>query len=53
MGIIITPELHHAVPVPQQLSQIPIFPARYPDLGKAIFQHQPQNQLRILAIRPH
>jgi hypothetical protein len=37
--------------VPQQLSQIPIFPARYPDLGKAIFQHQPQNQLRILA--PH
>ena len=24
--------LHHAVPVPQQLSQIPILPARHPDL---------------------
>jgi len=27
--------LHQAVPVPQQLPQIAIFPARYPDLGKA------------------
>jgi len=25
--------LHHAVPVPQQLPQIAILPARYPDLG--------------------
>jgi hypothetical protein len=39
------------MPVPQQLSQIAILPARYPDLGKIIFQHQPQYQLRILAIR--
>jgi hypothetical protein len=43
--------LHHAVPVPQQLPQIPILPVRYPDLRKAIFHHQLQNQLRILAIR--
>src|SRR5580692_5968323 len=43
--------LHHAMPVPQQLPQIPILPARYPDLREAIFQHQLQNQLRILAIR--
>jgi hypothetical protein len=38
------------VPVPQQLPQIPILPARYPDLPKAALQHQLQNQLRILAI---
>ena len=43
--------LHHAVPVPQQLPQITIFPARYPDLREAIFQQQLQNQLRIPAIR--
>src|SRR5580692_3058455 len=43
--------LHHAVPVPQQLPQIPVLPTRYPDLRKTIFQHQLQNQLRILAIR--
>jgi hypothetical protein len=43
--------LHHAVPVPQQLSQIAILPVRHPDLRKVIFQHQSQNQLRILAIR--
>jgi hypothetical protein len=43
--------LHHAVPVPQQLPQIPVLPARYPDLREAIFQQQLQNQLRILAIR--
>jgi hypothetical protein len=36
------------VPVPQKLPQIPILPVRYPDLREAIFQHQPQNQLRIL-----
>src|SRR5580658_4049317 len=28
-----------------------MLPARYPDLREAIFQHQLQNQLRILAIR--
>src|ERR1700722_3206866 len=39
------------MPVPQQLPQIAILPARYPDLRKIIFQHQPQYQLRILAIR--
>src|ERR1039457_5161435 len=39
------------MPVPQQLPQIPILPARHPDLRKAIFHHQVQNQLRILAIR--
>ena len=29
--------LHHAVPVPQQLPQIPVLPTRHPDLGEAIF----------------
>ncbi|MFY9558989.1 MAG: hypothetical protein WAQ52_02025, partial [Terriglobales bacterium] len=43
--------LHHPVPVPQQLPQISILPVRHPDLPKAIFEHQLQNQLRILAIR--
>src|SRR5664279_834353 len=43
--------LHHPMPMPQQLSQIAILPARNPDLRKIIFQHQAQNQLRILAIR--
>jgi hypothetical protein len=43
--------LHHAVPMPQQLPQIAILPARHPDLGKTIFQQQSQNQFRILAIR--
>src|SRR5450432_3037327 len=37
--------------MPQQLPQIPILPARDPDLRKIILQHQPQYQLRILAIR--
>jgi hypothetical protein len=37
--------------MPQQLSQIAILPARYPDVGKVIFQQQAQNQLRVLAIR--
>jgi len=35
--------------MPQQLPQIPILPIRHPDLRKTIFQHQSQNQLRILA----
>jgi hypothetical protein len=50
------PRLHHSVPMPQQLPQIAILPTRDPDLGKAIFQQQAQNQLRVLAIRlllPH
>jgi hypothetical protein len=38
--------LHHAVPVRQQLPQITILPARYPDLRKVILQHPSQNQLR-------
>src|SRR2546422_932501 len=36
--------------MPQQLPQIPILPARDPDLRKAILEQQSQNQLRILAI---
>jgi hypothetical protein len=28
--------LHHPVPVPQQLPQIPVLPTRYPDLRKPI-----------------
>jgi hypothetical protein len=43
--------LHHAVPVPQELPQTPVLPARHPDLRETIFQQQPQDQLRILAIR--
>ena len=44
--------LHHAVPVPQQLPQIAILPTRLPDpRGKSSFQHEFQNQLRILTIR--
>jgi hypothetical protein len=43
--------LHHPVPVPQQLPQIAILPARYPDLREAVFQQQTQDQLRILPIR--
>ena len=42
--------------MPEQLPQIAILPVRDPHLGKAIFQQQAQNQLRILAIRlllPH
>jgi hypothetical protein len=39
------------VPVPQQLSQIAILPSRHSDLRKISFQHESQNQLRILAIR--
>jgi len=35
--------LHHAVPVPQQLPQIPVFPARHPDLRETIFEQQTQD----------
>src|SRR5215831_14544203 len=43
--------LHHPMAVPQQLPQIAIVPARYPDLGKIILQHELQNMPRILPIR--
>jgi len=43
--------LHHAVPVPQQLPQIPILPARHPDGRKAVLQQRTQNMLRIFSIR--
>src|SRR6266481_363977 len=42
--------------MPQQVPQISILPTWHPDPREAIFQHQSQNQLRILAIRlllPH
>jgi len=39
------------MPVPQQLPQVAILPARYPDLGKTILHQQLQNMLRILPIR--
>src|SRR6266581_3608911 len=35
----------------KQLPQIPILCVRYPDPRKAVFYHQPQQELRILAIR--
>src|ERR1700704_449503 len=38
------------MPVPKQLTHIAIFRTRYPDPRKAIFHHQLQQQLRILAI---
>src|SRR6202051_4515126 len=37
--------------MPQQLPQISVFPARYPDPWKIILQQQAQNVLCILAIR--
>src|SRR6516164_8642614 len=42
--------LHHPMPVPQQLSQIPILRTRYPDSRKTIFHHQLQQKFRILAV---
>jgi len=36
------------MPMPEQLPQIAILPARHPDPRKVIFQHQLQNMLRIL-----
>src|SRR5260370_2855363 len=42
--------LHHPVSMPQQLSQVPVLPARYPDPRKVILQHESQNQLCILSI---
>ena len=43
--------LYHPVSMPQPGPQIAILPTRHPDLREAIFQHQLQNQLGILAIR--
>src|SRR5579864_550465 len=37
--------------MPQQLPQIAILRIRHPDPREAIFQQQPQQQLRVLAIR--
>ena len=52
-GLIHDPDagLHHAVPMPQQLPQIPIFPARYPDRRKVVLRQQTQKMLHILSIR--
>src|SRR5215469_8219122 len=44
------PRLHHAVPVPQQLPQIPVVPAWYPDPRKTIFHQQAQQQPCIFSI---
>jgi hypothetical protein len=43
--------LHHALPVPQQLPQIPVLPTRHPDRREVVLQQQTQNVLRILSIR--
>jgi hypothetical protein len=42
--------LHHAMPMPKQLSQIAILPTRDPDPRETIFQQQVQNVLRVLTI---
>ena len=42
--------IHPPVPMPQQLPQIAILGVRHPDPRKAVLQHQPQQQLRILTI---
>ena len=44
------PQLHHPVPVPQQLPHIAILPARHPDPGKPILHQQAQNMSSILPI---
>ena len=36
--------------MPEQLPQIPVLPARHPDLRKVILQHQLQDELGILPI---
>jgi hypothetical protein len=38
------------MPVPKQLSQIPILRIRYPDARKAILQKQPQQEAAVLAV---
>jgi hypothetical protein len=42
--------LYKPMPVPEQLPQISILRTRCPDPGKAIFQHQLQQELSIPAI---
>ena len=42
--------LHQSMPVPQQLSQIPILRTRYPNLRKVIFPHQPEYESRVLTV---
>src|SRR5215470_18148703 len=45
MQLILDPgaHLHQPMPVPQQLSQIPILRIRHPNLRKVIFSHQPES----------
>jgi hypothetical protein len=43
--------LHHPVPVPQELPQIPVLPTGYPDLGKITREQEVQNMQCILTIR--
>src|SRR5947207_6698862 len=43
--------LHQPMAMPQQLPQIAILRIWYPDPREAIFQQEPQQQLRVLAIR--
>src|SRR2546422_8307214 len=45
--------LHHAVPVPQQLPQIPVLPAWYPNLRKVILQHRSEEHTSELQSRLH
>jgi hypothetical protein len=42
--------LHQPVTMPQQLPQIAILRIWHPDPREAIFQQEPQQQLRVLAI---
>ena len=42
--------LHQPMPMPQQLPQIAILRVGHPDSRETVFHHQPQQQLRILAI---
>ena len=44
------PHLHQPMPVPEQLSQIPILRTRYPDSRKVIFPQQPQQQSGVLTV---
>src|SRR5579864_7898159 len=39
------------MPMPQQLSQVAVLRIRHPDPRETVFDHQPQQQLRILPIR--
>src|ERR1700751_2290737 len=39
------------MPVPQQLSQIPILRTRHPNLRKVIFPHQPEYESRVFTVK--